>query len=90
MFPDDDRSLSEIAEENPGEFLVAVRTMLGDESIGREAVKEIAVRMAVHEGINLFRVFRENSEHVEEIWGEPMTVSDEVVAVLDEAIEDSP
>lgn len=83
---DDDRSITELRDEDPEALLVAVAMVTAGEQIGVPEVLELARALATEE-INLFRMMQEHPETTAESFGLEQEIPDSLVEKIDDVIE---
>ena len=78
--------LARLYAGNPEAFLDVVFHQLDERTGGEydlETFATAAERIAVEEGVNLFRAINEHPEHVRKRAGEPITFDDALVEMID-------
>jgi len=83
----DDETLGEIAEERPREVLAAVEDRLGEEALTKDRLISLVANVAREEGLNLPRLVNGHPEAVEELWGQEIAFDEQVVDMVDDALE---
>ena len=83
----DDETPGEVAEERPREVLAAVDERLGAEPLTKDRLISLVADVAREEGLNLPRLINEHPGAVEERWGRSIEFDEEVVRMVDDALE---
>ena len=83
----DDEALGEMAQEHPREVLAAIDRRVGDERLTKDRLISLVANVAREEGLNLPRLINRHPEAVEELWGLSIEFDDEVVGMVDDALE---